>query len=85
MVQKTVNAEAKAGLRSSTMVWDSNIHYFRSYFLSNNISLKVQTQSSKNSSYPKKLKPKNLKSASLRDNMAELPKKNNKKDKKKRF
>ena len=85
MVQKAVNAEAKAGLRSSTMVWDSDAYCPRSHRPSYNTSSKVQTQDSKDLSRPKKTKPKDSKSASSRDNAAESPKKDNKKDKKKRF
>ena len=45
----------------------------------------MQTQGSKNSFCHKKPKSKDPKSAPLHDNTAELPKKDNKKDKKKRF
>ena len=57
MVQKAINAEVKASLKSNTMVWDSDIHYFRSYCPSHNISLKVQTQSSKDFSILKNPNP----------------------------
>ena len=43
MVQKVVNAEAKLGLKSSTMVWDSNIHCPRGHRPSNSTASKVQT------------------------------------------
>ena len=43
MMQKTVNAEAKAGLRSSAMVRDSDIRCPRGHRLSNNTASKVQT------------------------------------------
>ena len=43
MVQKAVNAEAKAGLRSSTMVRESDAHCPRGYRPSHNTSSKVQT------------------------------------------
>ena len=85
MMQKAVNAEAKVGLKFSTMIWDLNTHCFKSYHPSHNTSSKLQTQSSKNFFRLKKPKPKDLKSALLYDNAAELLKKDNKKDKKKRF
>ena len=80
MVQKTVNAKAKTSLRSSIMVWDHRLFH--------NTSLKIQIQDSnnKNSSRFEELKLKNLKPAPPRDNaMAKPAKKEDKKDKKKRF
>ena len=74
MVQKAVNVEAKANLRSSTMVWDLDICCPRSHRPSYNTFLKVQTQGSKNSFRPKKPKLKDPKSAQSYDNMTELPK-----------
>ena len=44
MVQRAVNAEAKASLRSSTMVWESDIRCPQGYRPSHNTSSKVQTQ-----------------------------------------
>ena len=44
MVQKAVNMEVKAGLRSSIMVWDLDARYPWGYCLSHNTSSKVQTQ-----------------------------------------
>ena len=44
MVQKAVNAESKAGLRSNTMVRDSDIRCFRGHRPSNSTASKVQTQ-----------------------------------------
>ena len=44
MVQKTVNAKAKMGLRSSTMVRDLNIRCLRGHRPSNCTALKMQTQ-----------------------------------------
>ena len=85
MVQRAVNAEVKAGLRSSTIVRDSDARCPRGHRLSHNTSLKVQTQGSKDLSRPKETKPKDPKSASSRDDAAESPKKNDRKDKKKRF
>ena len=43
MVQKTVNVEAKAGLKSRTIVQDSDICYPRGYYPFNNTASKVQT------------------------------------------
>ena len=40
-VQKTVNAEAKAGLQSSAIVWNADSRYSRSYCASNSIASKV--------------------------------------------
>ena len=44
IVQRTVNAEAKADLRSSIMVRESDARCPRGYYPSHNTSLKVQTQ-----------------------------------------
>ena len=44
MVQKAVNAESKAGLKSSAMVRDSDIRCLRGHRPSNSIVSKVQTQ-----------------------------------------
>ena len=85
MVQRAVNAEAKAGLRSSTMVRDSDARCPRGHRPSHNTSSKVQTQGSKDSSRPEETKPKDPKSALSRDDAAESPKKDDRKDKKKRF
>ena len=43
MVQRAVNAKAKAGLRSSTMVRDLDVRCPRGHHLSHNTSSKVQT------------------------------------------
>ena len=85
MVQRAVNAEAKAGLRSSTMVRDSDARCPRGHRPSHNTSSKVQTQGSKDSSRPKETKPKDPKSAPSCNDAAESPKKDNRKDKKKKF
>ena len=85
IVQKVVNAEAKAGLRSSTIVWDLDAHCSQGQRPSHNTSSKMQSLDSKDSSHPKKPKPKDLKSALSHDNVAEPAKKKNRKDKKKRF
>ena len=44
MVQRAVNAEAKAGLRSSTMVRESDARCSKGHHLSHNIPSKMQTQ-----------------------------------------
>ena len=75
IVQKAVNAKAKVGLRSSTIVRNLNACCPRSHRSSYNTLLKVQTQSSKDFFCSKELKPKNLKSALPYDNMAEPAKK----------
>ena len=85
MVQRTVIAKTKAGLRSNIIVWDSNVCCSRSHYPSQNTSLNMQTQDFKDFFCLKEPKPKDLKSALSCDNMAESPKKDNKKDKKKKF
>ena len=88
MVQRAVNAKAKTGLRSSTMVQDLDARYSREYRPSHNTSSKVQSQGSnnKNSSRSEEPKPKDPKPAPPQNNMAAEPdKKENKKDIKKRF
>ena len=87
MVQKAVNAKAKAGLKSSTMVWKSDARCFRGYRPSHNNFLKVQTQGSsyKDSPRSEKPKPKDPKPAPSCDNVAEPAKKEDKKEKKKRL
>ena len=44
MVERAVNAKAKMGLRSNTMVRDSDIHCPKGYHPSNSTGLKVQTK-----------------------------------------
>ena len=85
MVQKAVNVEVKANLRSSTMIWDLDTHCFRGYRPSHNTSLKVQTQGSKDLSHSKETKLKDPKSVSSYNNTAKSPKKDDRKDKKKKF
>ena len=85
MMQKAVNAEAKADLKSSTMIWDSDVHCSRGHRPSHNTSLKMQTEGSKNSSRSKKFKPKDPKPAPSCNDTAEPAKKENKKEKKKRL
>ena len=85
MVQKAVNTEAKTGLKSNIMVWNLDACCSRSHRLFHNTFSKVQTQGSKDPSCPKETKIKNLKSALSRNNAAKSHKKDNRKDKKKRF
>ena len=81
IVQKTVNMEAKPGLRSSTMVRDLDTRCLKGHRQSHNTSSKMQTQSSSNNDLSCSEKPKNkdLKSAPPRGNAAELAKKEDKK------
>ena len=81
MVQKAINTEAKAGLRSSTMVRDLNAHCRRGHHLSHNFSSKVQTQDSSHKDSPRSEESKNkdLKPALSRGNAAEPAKKEDKK------
>ena len=87
IVQSAANAEVKASLRSSTMVRDLDIRYSRSHRPSYNTFSKVQTQSSSHKDSPcsKKPKPKDPKPAPSSDNAAELAKKEDRKDKKKKL
>ena len=62
MVQKAVNAKAKAGLKSSIIIRDADFCYYRGYCLSQNTSTKVQTQgSTAKESKPKESRPKDSK------------------------
>ena len=65
MVQRAVNAEAKEGLRSSTMVRKSDIRCPRNNRPFHNTSSKVQTQGSSHKDSPrtKKSRPKKAKQA----------------------
>ena len=87
MVQRAVNTEAKAGLRSSTIVRESDTCCPRGHRPSHNTSSKVQTQSSSHKDSPssEKSKSKDPKPAPSRDNAAEPAKKKDKKDKKKKL
>ena len=84
MIQKTVNAEAKVGLKSTIIIRDSDFCYFRGYCPFNNNASKVQTQGTiaKDSFRLEKLKTKNLKSVPSHNDLAKPAKK---KDKQKRF
>lgn len=87
MVQKAVNTKTKKDLKFSTMVKDLDIYCPRSYHLSYNTFLKVQTQNFNNKYFfhSEKSKPKVSMSAPLCDNVVEPAKKKNRKNKKKRF
>ena len=85
IVQRAVNAEAKEGLKSSTIVRNLDAHCPKSYHPFHNTSFKIQTQGSKNSSRSKKPKPKDPKPAPSRYNVAESAKHQNRKDKKKKL
>ena len=61
-MQRVVNAEVKTGIKSSTMIWDSNIYYPRDHCLSNNTATKMQTKKTTVKDFrPKKAKIKNPK------------------------
>lgn len=87
MIQKAVNVEAKAGLRSSAIFWNLDTCCSSGYCLSHNTFSKMQTQNSNNKdfSYFKKSKPKDLKPILPCDNGVKPVKKKDKKNKKKRF
>ena len=60
-MQKTVNVEAKAGLRFSTMIQDSDIYCPKGYCFSNSIASKVLTQgTTAKDSHPEELKVKEI-------------------------
>ena len=61
MVQKTVNIKAKAGLKSSIMVQNTDSYYLKDHYLSQNISAKVQIQGS--TTQKSKLKESKLKNS----------------------
>ena len=72
IVQKAVNAKAKAGLRSSIMVWDPDICCPKSHCSFNITASKVQTQKiTAKDSHPKELK---IKEARLTLSWAEVSK-----------
>ena len=64
IVQKAVNVEAKAGLRSSAMIWDSDIYCPQGHRSFYNTASKVQTQgTSAKELRPKESRPKKAKPA----------------------
>ena len=83
MVQKVVNAEAKAGLRSSTMVQNSDIHCPRGHRPFNNTAAKVQTQGIKDS-HPEEPKVKKVRPTPSRAEAREPSEQARKEKKKKR-
>ena len=83
MVQKAVNAEAKAGLRSSTMVRNSDIRCPKGLRLSNSTTAKVQIQGTKDS-HPEEPKVKETRPAPSRAEASEPSKQARKEKKKKR-
>ena len=90
MVQRAVNAEAKVGLKSSTIVQDSDIHCSRNHRPSNSIVSKVQTQETSakepcpKQSRPKEAKPAKRKASALPRTNATESLEQEKKDKKDR-
>ena len=84
IVQKTINVEAKVGLKSIIMVRDLDIHCFQGHYPSKNTVSKVQTKkiAAKNFSPSKEPKTKDSKSIPPHDNTTEPA---TKKDKQKRF
>ena len=85
MVQKAVNAEAKAGLKSSTMVRNLDICYSRGHRLSNSTASKVQTQrTTAKDSHPEELKVKKTRLTPSWAKASELSKQARKKKKKKK-
>ena len=81
MVQRAVNAETKAGLRSSSMVRDSDIRCPRGHRPSNSTATKVQTQETKDS-HPEEPKVKEVRPTPSR---AEASKTSNQAHKKKKI
>ena len=82
MVQRVVNAEAKTGLRFSTMVRDSDIRCPRGHHPSNSTAAKVQIQRTKDS-HPEELKVKETRPA-LSRSKASKPSEQARKEKKKK-
>ena len=82
-MQKAVNAEAKAGLKSSTMIRDLDIRCPRDHRPSNSTIAKVQTQGTKNS-YPEEPKIKETRPAPSRSEASKPSEQARKKKKKKR-
>ena len=84
MVQRAVNAESKAGLRSSAMVRDSDIRYSRGHRPFNNTAAKVQTQGTKDF-HPEEPKIKEARPAPSRAKANKPSEQTCKKKKKKRY
>ena len=59
MVQKAINIDIKAGLKSNIMVWNADFRYFKTHYLSYNLSAKMKIQdSTAKKSNPEKFKSK---------------------------
>ena len=85
MVQRAVNAESKAGLRSSAMVRDSDIRCPRGHRPSNSTASKVQTQgTTAKDSHQEEPKVKEVKPISSRVAEASEPSEQARKEKKKK-
>ena len=85
MVQRTVNAEAKTGLRSSVMVQDLDIRCPRGHHPPNSTASKMQTQKTiAKNSYQEKPKVKEVKPILSRAAEASEPSKQARKEKKKK-
>ena len=84
MVQRAVNAEAKAGLRSSIMVRDSDIRCPKGHRLSNSTAAKVQTQETKDF-HPEEPKVKEVRPTPSRAKASEPSEQARKEKKKKRY
>ena len=85
MVQRAINAESKAGLKSSTIVRDSDIRYPRGHRSSNSITSKVQTQGiTTKDSHPEKPKVKITKPIPSRAKASDFSEQARKERKKKR-
>ena len=84
-MQRAVNAEAKADLRSSIIVQDSELYYPKDHHSLNSTTLKVQTQkiTAKNS-HPEELKLKKIKSILFSAAEANKPFEQARKEKKKK-
>ena len=85
MVQRAVNAKAKAGLKSSTMVRDLDIHCPRGHCSSNSNASKVQTQKTTAKDFLCPKKPKVKETKSIRASAVELSEPAKTEDKQKRF
>ena len=68
MMQRAVNAEAKVGLRSSTIIRNLDIYYFGGHRPSNNTTMKVKTQGiTSKESKPKEYRPNEAKLAECKN------------------
>ena len=81
IVQRAVNAKAKTGLRSSTMVWDLDIRCPKDHCPCNSTASKVQTQETTAKDFFRPKEPKSKDTKAVRADAVELLEQN-KKDKK---